>query len=113
MYPKQVFSQEWNVKPCRGRQRKTWGKVIDDIFLSLGLDKCERLEDIEREDSSGIVWKAHKAYHDAPSAIIHITLFIKACRDAPSVYYVQLHPMDSEALVCPLLPSHLTTTMSN
>ena len=51
-YPKQLFSQEWNVKPHRGRQRKTWGKVIDDIFLSLGLDKCEWLEDIEREDSS-------------------------------------------------------------
>ena len=26
--------------------------MIDDIFLSLGLDKCEWLEDIEREDSS-------------------------------------------------------------
>ena len=51
-YPKQLFSQEWNVKPRRGRQRKSWGKVIDDIFLSLGLDKCEWLEDIEREDSS-------------------------------------------------------------
>ena len=50
-YPKQLFSQEWNVKPHRGRQRKTWGIVINDIFLSLGLDKCEWLEDIEREDS--------------------------------------------------------------
>ena len=26
--------------------------MIDDLFLSLGLDKCEWLEDIEREDSS-------------------------------------------------------------
>ena len=25
---------------------------MDDIFLSLGLDKCEWLEDIERQDSS-------------------------------------------------------------
>ena len=33
------------------RQRKTWGKVIDDIFLSLCLDKCEWLEDTEREDT--------------------------------------------------------------
>ena len=49
-YPKQLFGQEWNVKPRRGRQRKTRGKVIDDIFLSLGLDKW--LEDIEREYSS-------------------------------------------------------------
>ena len=51
-YPKQLFSQEWNVKPRRGRQRKTWGEVIDDTFLSLGLDKCEWLENTEREDSS-------------------------------------------------------------
>ena len=50
--PKQLFSQEWNVKPRKGGQRKTCGKVIDDIFLSLGLDKSEWLEDIEREDSS-------------------------------------------------------------
>ena len=48
-YPKQLF---------RGRQRKTWGKVIDDIFLSLGLDKCEWLEDIEREDSSLAAFKS-------------------------------------------------------
>ena len=48
-YPKQLFSQEWNVRPRRGRQRKTWSKVIDDIFLSLGQDKCEWLEDIEKE----------------------------------------------------------------
>ena len=39
-------SQEWNVKPRRGRQGKTSGKVRDDLFLSLGLDKCEWLEDI-------------------------------------------------------------------
>ena len=31
-YPKQLFSQEWNVKPHRGRKRKSCGKVIDDIF---------------------------------------------------------------------------------
>ena len=46
---KQLFSQEWNVKPHRGRQRKTWGKGVHDIFLSLGLDKCEWLE---RKDTS-------------------------------------------------------------
>ena len=36
-------------KPLRGRQRTTWGKVIDYTFLSLGLDKCEWLEDIESD----------------------------------------------------------------
>ena len=32
-FPKQLFSQEWDQKPCRGRRRKTWGRVIDDLFL--------------------------------------------------------------------------------
>ena len=48
-FPKQLFSQEWNIKPRRGRQRKTWGRVIDDLSVSLGL---EWLEDIERGESS-------------------------------------------------------------
>ena len=32
-YAIQLFSQEWNVKPCRGRQRKMWVKVVEDIFV--------------------------------------------------------------------------------
>ena len=32
---KQLLSQEWNIKPCRGRQMKTWGRVIDCLFVSL------------------------------------------------------------------------------
>ena len=51
-FPKQLFSQKWDKKPRRGRQRKTWGRVIDDLFVSLGLDKAEWLEDIERGESS-------------------------------------------------------------
>ena len=51
-FPEQLFSQEWNIKQRRGRQRKTWGRVIDDLFVSLGLDKAEWLEDIERGESS-------------------------------------------------------------
>ena len=51
-FPKQLFSQEWDQKPRRGRQRKTWGRVIDDLFVSLGLDKAKWLEDIERGESS-------------------------------------------------------------
>ena len=51
-FPKQLFSQEWDQNPCRVRQRKTWGRVIDDLFVSLGLDKAEWLEDIERGESS-------------------------------------------------------------
>ena len=49
-YPKKHFNQEWNFKPRRGRQRKCWSKVIDDLFLSLGLDKAEWFHDIQNGD---------------------------------------------------------------
>ena len=50
-YPKQLFNQEWNIKPRSGRQRKVWSKMVDDIFKSLGIDKGEWLEDIVHVDS--------------------------------------------------------------
>ena len=31
---------------------KAWGSVVDEIFVSLGLDKHEWLEDIKRGESS-------------------------------------------------------------
>ena len=30
-YSKQLYSLEWNIKPRTGRQRKTWGRVVDDL----------------------------------------------------------------------------------
>ena len=37
-YPKQLFNQEWNIKPRRGRQRKVWSRMVDDLFKSLDID---------------------------------------------------------------------------
>ena len=34
-YPKQLFNQEWNIKPRRGRQRKVWSRMVDHLFKSL------------------------------------------------------------------------------
>ena len=31
-YSRKLFVQEWNVKPHRGRQRKHWCKVVDNLF---------------------------------------------------------------------------------
>ena len=45
-YPKKLFSQDWNIKPHRGRQRKVWSRIINDLFVSLELDKAEWLKDI-------------------------------------------------------------------
>ena len=38
-YPKQLFLEEWNIKPRLGKQRKVWKREVDDIFESLELDK--------------------------------------------------------------------------
>ena len=51
-YPKQLFNQEWNIKPRRGRQRKVWSRMVDDLFKFLDIDKGECLHGIERGDSS-------------------------------------------------------------
>ena len=40
-YPKQLFNQEWNITPCRGRQRKVWSRMVDDLLKSLDIDKSE------------------------------------------------------------------------
>ena len=46
------MDQVWEVKPRRGRQRKMWGKRVDDIFEALLLDKEELLEDIQNSSKS-------------------------------------------------------------
>ena len=45
-YPKMLFSQDWNIKPRRGRQRKVWSRLVDDLFVALKLDKADWLKDI-------------------------------------------------------------------
>ena len=51
-YPKQLFNQELYIKPPKGRQRKVWSRMVDDLFKSLDIDKGEWLEDIDCGDSS-------------------------------------------------------------
>ena len=43
-YPKMLFGQDWNLKPRRGRQRKVWSRLVDDLLVSLKLDKANLLE---------------------------------------------------------------------
>ena len=47
-YPRQLFNQEWKVKPCRERQRKPWRKYVGELFKRLGLDQGESLDDIKK-----------------------------------------------------------------
>ena len=48
-YPHKPFRQIWNIKPCRGHQRKSWSRVLDDLFSSsLDLNKVEWVEDTQK-----------------------------------------------------------------
>ena len=51
-YPKQLFNQEWNIKPRRGKQRKLWSRMVDGLFKSLDIVKSQWLEDIKHGGSS-------------------------------------------------------------
>ena len=51
-YPKMLFSQDWNIKLRRGRQTKVWSRLVDDLFVSLKLDKANWLKDILDGSSS-------------------------------------------------------------
>ena len=34
-YPRRVFCQDWDAKPRKGRQRKVWSRLVDNLFGSL------------------------------------------------------------------------------
>ena len=51
-YPHKLFRQIWTIQPRRGRQRKSWSRVVDDLFSSLDLDKAEWVEDIQKGECS-------------------------------------------------------------
>ena len=46
MYPHKNLRQVWNIKQCRGRQRKSCSRV--DLFSSLGPDKAEWVKGIQK-----------------------------------------------------------------
>ena len=55
-YPKQLFNQEWNIKPRRGRQRKVWSRIVDDLFKSLDINSIYVMLEIDFYLSLGRVY---------------------------------------------------------
>ena len=49
--PKQLFLEEWNIKPRPGRQCKVWKRLVDGIFESLELNKGEWVENISKGET--------------------------------------------------------------
>ena len=44
-YRRLLLDSEWEVKVCRGRQRKTWRKVISELLLQSTLGNQEILDE--------------------------------------------------------------------
>ena len=69
-HPKLLLDSEWEVKPCRGRQRKTWRKVISELLLQLNLESQEILAEdynvnlfLERVDEA-LRYREYKDFDD-------------------------------------------------
>ena len=66
------------MKPCRGRQRKTWRKVISELLLQLNLDSQEILAEdynvnlfLERVDEA-LRCREYKDFND-----VFTSLFVR------------------------------------
>ena len=69
-YPRLLLDSEWEVQPCRGRQRKTWRNVISELLLQLNLDSQEMLAEdynvnlfLERVDEA-LRYREYKDFND-------------------------------------------------
>ena len=49
-YPRKVFDNDWDIKPRRGRQRKMWSRIVEELLMALELDREEWLERIKNSD---------------------------------------------------------------
>ncbi len=68
-YLRLLLDREWEVMPCRGRQRKTWRKVFSELLL-LHLDSQEILAEdyniylfLERVDEA-FRYREYKDFND-------------------------------------------------
>ena len=78
-YPKKLFSQDWNIKPHRGRQRKVWSRIINDLFVSLELDKAEWLKDssssLKALAGESISERESKRFEEGLNTKVKLTLY--------------------------------------
>ena len=68
------------MKPCRGRQRKTWRKVISELLLQLNLESQEILAEnynvnlfLERVDEA-LRYREYKDFDDGLNSKVKLTL---------------------------------------
>ena len=82
-YPRLLLDSEWEVKLRRGRQRKTWRKVISELLLQLNLDSQEILAEdynvnlfLERIDEP-LRYREYKDFNDGLNKLSFYNSFCK------------------------------------
>ena len=77
---------EWEVKPCRGRQRKTWMKVINELLLQLDLDSQEVLAAdninlfLDTVDEA-LRDREYKDFNDSLNTKVKLNLYKSFCKE--------------------------------
>ena len=94
-YPRLLLDSEWEVKPCRGRQRKTWRKVISELLLQLNLDSQEILAEdynvnlfLERVDEA-LRCREYKDFNDGLNSKVKLSLYKSFCKEMEFKNYLQ------------------------
>ena len=83
------------MKPCRGRQRKTWRKVISELLLQLNLDSQEILAEdynvnlfLERVDAA-LRCREYKDFNDGLNSKVKLSLYKSFCKEIELKNYLQ------------------------
>ncbi len=83
---KLLLDDVWEVKPCRGRQRKTWRKVINDLILQLDIDSEEVLAEDYNVNSfldtvdEALESREYKDFNDGLNSKVKLKLYKTFCR---------------------------------
>ena len=93
-YPRVLLDAEWEVKPCRGRQRKTWMKVINELLLQLDLDSQEVLAAdninlfLDTVDEA-LRDREYKDFNDSLNTKVKLNLYKSFCKEIEFKNYLQ------------------------
>ena len=90
-----LLDNEWEMKPCRGRQRKIWRKVISDLLLQLNIDNQEILvEDynvnlfLETVDEASRN-REYTDFDDGLNSKVNLSLYKSFCKEIEFKNYLQ------------------------
>ena len=93
-YPRVLLDAVWEVKPCRGRQRKTWMKVINELLLQLDLDSQEVLAAdninlfLDTVDEA-LRDREYKDFNDSLNTKVKLNLYKSFCKEIEFKNYLR------------------------